>query len=58
MLGMIEIVSFERKAPRQISQHVLKRQLILMTTLHVLQLVYLMHSSLSKSVVSDRLLTK
>lgn len=55
MLGMIEIV-FERKAPKP--QHVLKRQLILMIILHVLQLDYLMQPSLSKSVVSDRLLTK
>lgn len=43
MLRMMEIVSFERKTPRQIIQHVLKRQLILMTTLQVPQLVYLMH---------------
>lgn len=41
MLGMIE-----RKASRQISQQVLKRQLILMTSLQVPQLVYLMHFSL------------
>lgn len=58
MLSVIKIVSFERKAPRQIFQHVLKRQLILMTTLQVPQLVYLMHFSLFKSVVSVRLLIK
>lgn len=58
MLGMIEIVSFERKAPRQIFQRVLKRQLILMTTLQVPQLVYLMHFCLSKSAVLIRLLMK
>ena len=58
MLGMIEIVSFERKAPRKIFQHVLKRQLILMNTLQVPQLVYLMHFCLSKSAVLIRLLMK
>lgn len=43
MLRMMEIVSFERKTPRQFIQQVLKRRLILMTTLQVPQLIYLMH---------------
>jgi hypothetical protein len=35
MLGMIETVSSEGKAPRQTSQYLLKRPLILMTALQV-----------------------
>lgn len=58
MLVMIEIVSFERKAPRKISQHVLKRQLILMNTLQVPQLVLFNSFLPFQSAVLIRLLMK